>query len=167
MWWLLKLTEIVLVVPLETDLEIVVLGDHAEELVHEVGALVFGQAIDVLDVVADGEDGLPAGDGVGADDGVLGGELVADVEWGSTGLSVELEFLVLGCLGEKGLGVCGSESIEELLVGGRESVVDLVTWRTILAVVHKAKTAGFGLTRCPKSVASKSWEIGELQDRVI
>ena len=105
-----------------------ILGDHTEELVEEVGGLVLGQAVDVLDVVADSEDGLPACNWVGADDWVLGGELIADVQWGTTGLSVELELLVLGSLGEQRLGIGGSKAVKELLVGRGESVVDLIAW---------------------------------------
>jgi hypothetical protein len=77
-----------------------VLSDHTEELIEQVGGLVLGQAVDVLDVVANSKDGLPASDGIGADDWVLSGEFIADVEWGAAGLSVKLELLVLGSLGE-------------------------------------------------------------------
>lgn len=121
------LTKVVLVVPLEADLEIMVLCDHTEELVEKVGGLVLSQAVDVLDVVADSEDGLPAGNGVGADNWVLGRELVANIQWGTTGLGVELELLVLCSLGEQRLGIGGRKAIKELLVCRRESVVDLIT----------------------------------------
>jgi len=122
-----ELTKIVLVVPLEAALKVMILSNHAEELVQQVRGLVLGQAIDVLDVMTDSKDGLPASDGVGADNWVLSGELITNVEWGATGLGVKLELLVLGSLSEKGLSVSGSEAIEEFLVSGGESVIDLVT----------------------------------------
>jgi hypothetical protein len=164
-----RLTKIILVVPLEADLEIMVLGDHTEELVEKMGRLVLSQAVDVLDVVADSEDGLPACNWVGADDWVLGREFIADVKWGATRFSVELELLVLGSLSEERLGIGGSKSIKELLVGRRESVVDLITWWNDIAADREGGNSSFGVqrTRCPESVTSKSGDVGELQDSIV
>jgi hypothetical protein len=77
-----------------------VFSNHTEELIEQVRRLILSQAINVLNVVANSEDGLPASDWVGADNWVLGGEFIADVEWGATRLGVKLELLVLGSLGE-------------------------------------------------------------------
>jgi len=77
-----------------------VLSDHTEELVEKVGGLVLSQSVDMLNVVADSEDSLPACNGIGADNWVLGRELVTNIQWRATGLGVELEFLVLSSLGE-------------------------------------------------------------------
>lgn len=65
-----------------------VLGDHAQEVIKEMRPLALGQAVDVLDVVTNGEDALPAGDRVGADDWVLGGELVAHIKRRAPGFGV-------------------------------------------------------------------------------
>lgn len=80
--------------------------------------LALSQAIDVLNVVTDSEDCLPAGDRVSADNGMLGRELAANVERVAALFFVELEFVVFGGLGEEGLGVGCCEGVEELLVGG-------------------------------------------------
>lgn len=63
--------------------------------------------VDVLHVGADCEDGFPACDGVGADDGMDGGEYFADVVWGAARVGVEFEVAVLGGLVEFGLRVGG------------------------------------------------------------
>jgi hypothetical protein len=78
------LTKVILVVPLEADLEVMVLSNHAEEFIKEVRALTLSQVVNVLDVMAKGKDGLPASDWVGADDWVLGGELGTNIQRRST-----------------------------------------------------------------------------------
>jgi hypothetical protein len=77
-----------------------ILSNHTEELIEQVRRFILSQTVNVLNVVADSEDGLPAGDWVGADNWVLGGKFIADVEWGATGFGVKLELLVLGSLCE-------------------------------------------------------------------
>lgn len=72
-------TDVILIHPPMPHLQIVVLNDEVHELVEETPALAPGQAVDALDVRADGEDALPARDGVGAHDGVHGGEVGACV----------------------------------------------------------------------------------------
>ena len=79
-----------------------VLGDHTEELIKQVRALAIGQTVDVLNMMADSEDGLPSSDGIGANNGVYGGELTTNV----LGLGVskvrlqdrKRDFLPLDCL---------------------------------------------------------------------
>lgn len=61
-----------LVLPLEPDLQVMVLVDKVQEPVEQLCALLLSQAIDVLDVTANREDALPASDRVGADDWVDG-----------------------------------------------------------------------------------------------
>jgi hypothetical protein len=68
------LTKIIGVIPLEPNLEIVVLNDQSLEPFKGVLALSISQTIDGLDMVSDSEDGFPASDGVSADDWVLGFE---------------------------------------------------------------------------------------------
>jgi hypothetical protein len=44
-----------------------------------MSALTISQTVDVLDMMADSEDGLPSSDGIGADNGMFGGELTTNV----------------------------------------------------------------------------------------
>lgn len=103
-----------------------VINYKPHEPVKQRAALLLRQAVDALHVVADGEDALPAGDGVGADDGVRGGKVGADVLRGAAGFRVELEAVVGRGGVEEWLGVGGGEGLEEALVGGGEAVVELV-----------------------------------------
>lgn len=61
----------------------------------------------MLHVGADCEDGFPACDGVGADDGVDGREFFADIVRGAARGGVEFEVAVFGGLVEFGLRVGG------------------------------------------------------------
>lgn len=97
------------------------------EPLEQIVALVLGHVVDVSDVGADGEDGLPACDGVGADDGVDRLQLGADVLGGAAGLFVEFEARAFGDLAKVDLGEGRGEGFEEFLVGWAEAVVDFVT----------------------------------------
>ncbi len=63
---------IIAVLPLEADLEIVVVDEQAVEPVEQGLGLFFGDVVDMTDVAADGEDGFPAGGGVSTYNGVDG-----------------------------------------------------------------------------------------------
>jgi hypothetical protein len=104
----------------------VALVDNVEEPVEQLARLLGRDAVDVLDVAADGEDGLPPCDGVGADDGMDGLELGADVLGGAAGLVVEGEAGLFGDLVEGGLLEGDGEGLEELLVRLADAVVDLI-----------------------------------------
>lgn len=104
-----------------------VLSDHTKELVQEVGGLVLGQAVDVLDMVTESKEGLPASDGVGANNRVLSRQLTTNVQGGATRILVKLELMVLSSLSEEGLSIGGGETVQELLVGGREAIIDFIT----------------------------------------
>ena len=77
----------------------------------------------MLHVVTDCEDGFPACDRVGADDGVDGRKNFADIVRGATGGSVEFKIVVLCGFVEFGLGVGGGQGVEEFLVGSGNAVV--------------------------------------------
>lgn len=77
-------------------------------------------------MVPDGEDGFPAGDGIGADDRVGGAEVLADVFGGTTWVGVEFEGAFGGCLVEVWLSVGGCKGFEESLVGSGDTVIELV-----------------------------------------
>ena len=81
-------TNVIRALPLEPDLQVVVLVDQIQEPAKQLGALLLGHAVDVLDVAAHRENGLPAGYRVGADDRVDGLELGANVLGGAAGLVV-------------------------------------------------------------------------------
>lgn len=55
------------------DLQIVIVRNQRHKPVQRGAAFSLSQAVDVLHVVADGEDGFPACHGVGADHRVGGG----------------------------------------------------------------------------------------------
>ena len=77
----------------------------------------------MLHVVTDCEDGFPACDWVGADHGVNGRKVFADIVRGATGGCVEFEVVVLGGFVECGLGVGGGQGVKEFLVGSGNAVV--------------------------------------------
>lgn len=118
--------EVVEVLPAVADLEVVVLDDEVDEPVEEVARLVVGEALDALDVVADGEDALPARHGVRADDGVVRLEGFPYVLGGPAHAGEDLEAVVRGRLVEDGLRAVRGQALEELLHRGREAVVDFV-----------------------------------------
>jgi hypothetical protein len=101
-----SLTKIVWILPLESDLQIMVLHNQRLEPLERVLALAVAQPIDLLDVVANGEDGLPSSHRVGADDWVNGLEDVAHVLGRTPLLAVELKAVLLGRGGETWLRVC-------------------------------------------------------------
>ena len=77
----------------------------------------------MLHVVTDCEDGFPACDRVGADHGVNGRKIFADIVRGATGGSVEFEVVVLRGFIEFGLCVGGGQGVQEFLVGSGNAVV--------------------------------------------
>jgi hypothetical protein len=104
----------------------VVLVNEIQEPGKELGALFLRQAVDVLDVSADREDALPAGDRVGANDGMDSLELGADVLCCAARLVVQLEPSCLGHFLETWLLKRGRQGLEELLIGLADAVVDFV-----------------------------------------
>lgn len=120
------LTKIVLVLPAETDLQVVVVDNQTDEPLQQVVTLFFGQSINLADVVTDGEDTLPAGHGVGADDRVDGRQVVADVVGAASRFGVQLKLVVLGALVEGGLRICCVKGLEELLIWPGDAVVDFI-----------------------------------------
>lgn len=118
--------EIIRVLPLVADLQIVVIDEQSHEPCEESLTLLLSHVVNLGNVMAECEDGLPARDGVGADDGVDGFEELADI-LGSTALSSEeLEAVLLGGLVEARLGVGGGQGVEEFLVWFRDAVVQFV-----------------------------------------
>lgn len=77
----------------------------------------------------DGEDALPAGDGIRPDDRVDRPQDFPNVLRGATRLVVELEAVALRRGGETGLVEGDGQGLEELLVGLAEEVVDLISGR--------------------------------------
>lgn len=86
-----ELTNIVGVLPLQPNLKRVVLSNGIIEPLEQVLALFLSDSVDVANMGADREDALPASDRVGADDGVDGLQLTADILGRTTGLLIELE----------------------------------------------------------------------------
>ena len=107
-------------------LQIMVLNNELQKRFEQRGALLRFEPVDLLRVDADGIDGLPACDGIGADDGVDGGEVGADVLGGAARAFEEGEAALGGDGVELGLGEGAGEGLVELLVGFRDAVVDVV-----------------------------------------
>jgi hypothetical protein len=90
------------------DLQIVIINNEPDEPVKQCLALPFCEPVDVLHVMPDGENRLPAGDGIGTNNGVHGDEFFADVFGGPAGFGVDFESVSLGSFVEFWLGVGGS-----------------------------------------------------------
>ncbi len=118
--------EIIDVLPAVADLKVVVLDNELGEPVEEVLGFSLAEAVDLSNVVANSEDTLPAGDRVGADDGVDGLKELADVLGGTTLSTVNLKAVAVSSLVEAGLGICGGQGVKEALDGLGDAVVDLV-----------------------------------------
>lgn len=121
-----KPTNVVRVVPLEPNLQIVVLVNQVQKPVQQLGTLLLGQTVDVPDVPTDGEDALPTRHRVRPHDRVNGLELGADILWRASWLVVELEARCLGDLLKARLLKRGRQGLEELLVWFADTVVDLI-----------------------------------------
>ena len=90
-----------------SDLQVVVFHNQLDEPVQQRLRFQGRHVVDVLHVGADCEDGLPPCHRVGANDGMDGGELFANVGGGAPGVGVEFEVTCFGCLVELGLRVGG------------------------------------------------------------
>jgi hypothetical protein len=65
-------TEIVGILPAVAHLKVVIFDNETDKPLKKMATFLFSDTVDLLNVCADGEDTLPAGNRVGADDGVLG-----------------------------------------------------------------------------------------------
>lgn len=120
------LTNIILILPLQPNSEIVVPIDQVQEPLQQLGALLVGDPVNVLDVPANRVHALPPGDWVGAHNWINGLELGADVLRGLTGLVIELEPSLLGDFAELWLFESCREGFKELLVRLADLVVEFV-----------------------------------------
>jgi hypothetical protein len=121
------LTDVVRGLPLESNLQIVVLVDQVYEPIKQVLALFGCEAVDMLHMSAHGEDTLPAGDRVGANDGVNSLELNPNILRSAAGFLIELKTSSLRGLVEAWLGKCSCEGLQELLVRLADPVIDLIS----------------------------------------
>lgn len=80
-----------------------VLIHQIQEPVEKLLALLLGHTVDVAHVPTDGEDALPACDGVRPDDRVDGSKDLPNVLRGTARLVVKLEAVTLSCGGKAGL----------------------------------------------------------------
>jgi hypothetical protein len=118
--------EIIRILPPMTDLQIMILDNQLNEPVQGPLALFLGQPIDLLDVVPYAKYRFPASDWVGANYGMDGLQVCADVLRSPAGFGVELETVLLGAEAEAGLCVGGCEAFEELLVWLGETIVKFI-----------------------------------------
>ena len=73
-------------------------------------------------MMSDGEDGLPASDWIGADDGVRSLEIIADVVGRAARGGVQFEVIIFGSFIEHWLGIGGSKGFKEFLVRWGDAV---------------------------------------------
>jgi hypothetical protein len=104
-------------------LKIVVINHESDKPVKQTLALPFCEPVDVLHVMSDGKNALPACDRIRAHDGVDGDEFFADVLGGAARLGVDFETVSRGRFVEFWLGVGGGQAFQELLNGSRDTVV--------------------------------------------
>lgn len=119
-------SNVVLRLPAETDLEVMVLDNKLDKPVEEVLALFLGKTMDLLDVMADGKDRLPACHRIGANNRVDRLEDIANILRSAALTCVDLKVVALGCIVEKGLSVVGRKSVEKAAESGRDAVVKLI-----------------------------------------
>lgn len=120
-------SHVVDVLPAQPDVQVVVLDHQVDEALEEVVALVPGEAVDARDVVADGEDRVPPGDGVGPDHGVRRLEDDADVLGGPARPGEHGQVVGRGGLREVGVGAVRGEGAQEGAQRRRDAVVQLVS----------------------------------------
>lgn len=137
-------TNVVLVVPLEANLQVVVLGDHLTESLEQVVGLLVSQLIDILGEGANGVDALPASDRIGAHNRMHGTELATDVSRMASGAFVHVVLVEEKAASDVG----GGQSLKELLVRFGELIVDVVATG-------------------PQGVAAIGGELGKAQGRKI
>jgi hypothetical protein len=99
------LTHIVIVDPLVANLEIVILNDHLDEPVEQVLAFPLCHVVDVRNVTSHGEDALPSGDGIRADDWMYRFKRVANIVGRSSLARIQLEAMSHRASCVPGLGV--------------------------------------------------------------
>jgi hypothetical protein len=92
------LTDVIRMLPLKADLKSMVSRHDLEEPFEKIVALLFGHIVDVADVSSNGENALPACDGVGSDNGVNGFQFTSYILWRSSLRVVEFEAVPLRCL---------------------------------------------------------------------
>ena len=119
-------SQIVHVAPLVPHLQVMILHDEIGEPVEEMLRLFLGKPVDLLYVVTDGEDTLPAANGVGADDRMDRFEDVTDVLGRAAFIAVQLETIAFGSLSESRLSVCGCQTFKELLKWWRNTIKQLI-----------------------------------------
>jgi len=125
------LTNVVLVSPLEANLEIMVLCNDRMELLQQLFRLICVQFVDELWERAQSEDTLPPGDRIGSDNRVNSFELCTHIQRTTTLFLINLDLVRVGSsgFGETIAGKRGCQPFKEFLVDWRESVVDFVTGR--------------------------------------
>lgn len=117
-------TNIKLPLPPEPELRIMLLNNHLQKPILQAPTLVGRHVVDLRHVVADGEEALPACDGVCAHHGMRRCQGLADVVRRAARGGVQLEALFAGYGWEAGLGEGCCEGFEEGSVGGGDFVVD-------------------------------------------
>lgn len=122
-------SEIIDIAPLVTNLEVMVLDNELHKPGQEMLGLLLREPIDLLDVRADGENTLPSGHRIGADDRMDRLEELADILGCSSFTAEELEAIAVCRFVETGLCVSSCQGVEEPSKGWRDAIIQLVTGR--------------------------------------
>jgi hypothetical protein len=160
-----KLTNVVLVLPAESHLQVMVFHKQLQEPLEQFLAFSLGQAINMRDMLANWEDGLPPSDGVGANHRMSCLELFAYIFRGTTRLRVDLETSTLSSFVEERLCTGSSQGLEELLDGFGDSIVNVVTGGP--EGVWSSRESKLRMT-CPRELTSTSFrQLHQSQARII
>lgn len=141
--------EVINIFPPVTNLYVMVLDNETDKPIQEVLGLVLRETVDMLDMVAHGEHGLPASHRVGAHYRVDGLEDLTDILGGAARRGKQLEAVLVGCCVEVWLGVVCRERVEEAPECWRDPVIELVAgspegiWRILSAGAHISMCQGF------------------------
>ena len=112
--------------PLQPNLQIMVLHNQLHKPLQEMLALLIRQAMNPLHMVAHCKDRAPPCDGVGTHHGVDGVQRVARVFGRAARAGVKVETVAAGGFAEEGLGVGGGQGVEETAEGWGDAIVKLV-----------------------------------------
>lgn len=121
-----RLTDIILIPPLEPDLQVMIPIHQLDEPIEQIPALHLGETVDMLHMATDREDTLPTRDRISAHDRMDGLELAPDILRRAAGLLVEREAAPRGDFVEGWLRECGGQALQEALVRLADSVVELI-----------------------------------------
>ena len=116
-----RLTNVILVTAFKPHLQLVILVNDTQKLIKQMRTFALFQAVDILNVMPNGEYALPARNRVGAYNRVSGGKFGAGMKEGT--MERVTESSSCDILGGAWLSVGCCQTVEKSLVGWGEAVV--------------------------------------------